>query len=467
MKYTDRELRIGIIPTRREIFSMPEAKEQKQEILNKMRELEKSLRFTGVYIEDINEEGLIMNYDEALTVRERMLNEKVDALFIPHCNFGQEEAIARVAKDLNVPVLIWGPRDAEPDGLNMRPTDSQCGMFASTKVLQRYGVTFSYIENCALKDPVFEAEFAQFLAVANVIKVFRKMRIAVISTRPKEFMSVMVNEAELLEKFDIELVPCDSTVILDMIEKQLAGNRTGQVELLKEMEENGVDMSRLGEKKYAWAAAELALTEFALKNHCLAISCECWRFFRSKYGFMPCSIFGDLSDHGLPCTCENDVHGAILSAMALAARRFETPCYLADLTIRHPGNDNAELMWHCGPFPKSLKKAKEGYVVEGGQGYYEIIHGEHTIMRLDGLGGKYYLFAGKGRGVEGPLTNGNYVWMETDNWVHWEKKFIFGPYIHHVVGIPGDVVAVMREVCRYLGIYFDSADSDEFVYNLR
>lgn len=462
-----RELRIGIVPTRRQSFARPEAAEQKKDIIAEMRRLEKELNFKGIYIEDLNSEGLMMTYEEAFTVCKRMTEEKADALFLPHCNFGQEEAVARLAKDLNVPVLIWGPRDKEPVGLEWRPTDSQCGMFATTKVLQRYGVTFSYIENCGLEDPVFRREFAQFLAVADTVKAFRGMRVAVISNRPKEFLSVMVNEAELLEKFDIELVPAESTQIMDMVDRQLKENRAGQEELLKEMEDNCIDMSRLGDKKYTWAAVELALLEFAEIHRCTAMSCECWKLIRSRYGFAPCSVFGDINDHGLPCACENDIHAAILSAMMVAARRYESRSYVADLTIRHPQNDNAELLWHCGPFAKSLKdRAKEGYIIESGQAYYEINRGEHSIMRFDGLGGEYYLFSGKGRGVEGPVTNGNYIWLETDNWVHWEKKFIFGPYIHHVVGIPGDITAVMREACRYIGVHYDDADSDSFVYPL-
>jgi len=466
MNHINKELKIGIVPTRREVFSDPKAEEQKNEILAKIKSFEGPMKFTGVYIDDLNKEGLLKTYDDALIVREQMIKEKVDALFIPHCNFGQEEAIARLSKDLNVPVLIWGPRDAAPNGLEWRPTDSQCGMFASTKVLQRYNVTFSYIENCSLNDPVFENEFAQFLAVVSVIKAFRSMRIAVISTRPKEFLSVMVNEAELLEKFDIELVPCESTMLMDMIEHHLENNADGIKNLQKEMEDKGVDLSRLGDKKNTWASVVLALMEFAEKHKCRAIASECWRMINSRYGFMPCSVFGELHDKGIPCACETDVHGAIMSAMAIAARRYETPAYLADLTIRHPSNDNAELLWHCGPFAKSLKKGSDGYVIESGQAYYEIVHGEHTLMRLDGMKGDYYMFVGKGKGIDGPVTNGNYLWLETENWIQWEKKFMFGPYIHHVVGIPGDIAAIMQEACRYLGIYFDPAESNEFIHNL-
>jgi L-fucose isomerase-like protein len=462
-----KELRIGIVPTRRESFSNPMAGERKAEIIAKMKSLEGELNFTGVYIENLNEEGLLMRYGEVPAAEEIMRAGKVDALFIPHCNFGQEEAIARLAKNMGVPVLVWGPRDGVHNGLEWRPTDSQCGMFASTKVLRRYGVMYSYIENCALDDAVFEAEFARFLAVAQVIKAFRNLRVAVVSSRPKEFLSVMVNEAELLEKFDIELVPAESTVIMGMVDRQLAENQEGCDKLLASLEAAGLDLSRLGEKKRTLAAIELALMEFADLHDCTALSSDCWKLFRSQYGIAPCFIFGDLNDRGLPTACENDIHAAILSAMAIAARRYETPSYVADLTIRHPENDNAELLWHCGPFAKTLKRGgAEGYIIASGQGYYEIEHGVHSVMRFDGLGGDYYLFAGTGRGVEGPITNGNYLWLETDNWIHWEKKFMFGPYIHHVVGVPGDVTSVMREACRYLGIRFDAAESQEFVYNL-
>lgn len=462
----NRELRIAIVPTRREAFKHPLAGERKKEIVEKIKSLEGKLRFTGRYIEELNDEGMLMRYSEVPAVK-KLIGE-VDALFFPHCNFGQEEAIAKLAKELNVPVLVWGPRDGTPNGLEWRPTDSQCGMFASTKVLQRYGVPFSYIENCGLEDAVFEKEFANFLAVAEVVKAFRHMRVAVISTRPKEFLSVMVNEAELLERFGIELVPAESAVILKKIEEQRK-NRPALEKLLGELSEAGLDLSKMDERRYDMAAIELGVMQFIEENQCSAVASECWSLFRSNYNVGACFMLGDLNDRGIPAACENDIHAAILSAMAVAAQRYTVPSFVADLTIRHPENDKAELLWHCGPFAKRLmRKTEKGYITPDGKGFYEIEHGEYTVMRFDGLRGDYFLFAGKGHGVDGPLTNGNYLWLETDeDWVRWEKKFIHGPYIHHVVGIPGDCIAVMREACRYLGLRFDSPASDEFVYELQ
>ena len=86
--------------------------------------------------------------DDVPAVIERLRAEKVDAVFIINCNFGNEEAAGEVAKALEKPVLIWAPLDDvfEPDGT--RYTDSQCGLFGVSRQLQRLNVPGSYRECC-------------------------------------------------------------------------------------------------------------------------------------------------------------------------------------------------------------------------------------------------------------------------------------------------------------------------------
>ncbi len=89
-------------------------------------------------------------------------------------------------------------------------------------------------------------------------------------------------------------------------------------------------------------------------------------------------------------------------------------------------------------------------------GQYEIKGGDLTMVRLGASEGKYTLLAEEVKGCDGPVTNGNYVWVETDNWVELEKKFIYGPYIHHVAGIHGKWKNVLREALKYIeGIELD------------
>ena len=43
-------------------------------------------------------------------------------------------------------------------------------------------------------------------------------------------------------------------------------------------------------------------------------------------------------------------------------------------------------------------------------------------------------------------------WVEVENIKRLEAKIVEGPYIHHCVGIHKDVVPVLYEACKYMGI---------------
>ena len=197
------KIKLGYAPTRRSIFSAPDA--VKYRGLTKERLIELGVDF--VDIDDINEEGLLYNDADMQRILEKFKAEKVDGLFLPHCNFGTEYVCARLAKELGVPVLLWGPRDERPDEKGIRLRDSQCGLFATGKVLRRFQVPFTYLTNCRLTDPEFERGVKDFLKVCNVVKTFYHTRILQIAPRPFDFWTTMCNEGELLERFNIQLSP--------------------------------------------------------------------------------------------------------------------------------------------------------------------------------------------------------------------------------------------------------------------
>ena len=196
-------IKLGFAPTRRSIFSAPDA----IKYANLTRERLNQLGVSYVDITDINQEGLLYSEQDRIKIAEKFKAEKIDGLFFPHGNFGTEYECARLAKELQVPVLLWGPRDERPDEKGIRLRDSQCGLFATGKVLRRFQVPFTYMTNCRLEDEAFERGIRDFLAVCNVVKVFRSTRILQIGPRPFDFWSTMCNEGELLEKFNIQLAP--------------------------------------------------------------------------------------------------------------------------------------------------------------------------------------------------------------------------------------------------------------------
>jgi L-fucose isomerase-like protein len=442
---------LGFAPTRRRMYDVAYALENRKKIKERIESILSGLDVEIVDIDWLNEEGLLIDIEDVRKVEEHFKQKKVDAVFMPHCNFGSEEVVGKLGKVMGKPFLLWGPRDeAPPAERGIRQTDTQCGLFASSKALLRYGVPFTYIENCWIDDKAFEQGLLDFIRVASVVKAFRNLRIGQVSVRPKPFLSVIVNESELLEKFGIEVVPITGVEIIGKTNEILSG-RVDEVKALVADIKGKIDCSAMDDDSMdKIAALELAFMDLAREHECSAMASECWRTFGQAFKIRPCFVFGDLIDRGLMVSCETDINGAVTMAMLKAASLGKTPPFLADLTIRHPENENAELLWHCGPVPQSLAKYPEQRELIRFTGFWELKGGDITVARFDGCRGKYSLFAGVGKGVDGPSTNGNYVWLEVDDWVKWEKKFIYGPYIHHVACIHGNYIPIMEEACRYI-----------------
>ena len=87
--------------------------------------------------------------------------------------------------------------------------------------------------------------------------------------------------------------------------------------------------------------------------------------------------------------------------------------------------------------------------------------GDLTLCRFDGDNGAYSLLLGNAKGVEGPYTKGTYLWVEVKNLKRLEAKVVEGPYIHHCVGIHKDVLPVLYEACKYIGVKPDLYDDVE------
>lgn len=453
-------IKLGYVPTRRSIFSAPDAIRYRGLTADRLRE--QGVEFAD--ITDVNEEGLLYDEEDRLRMVEKFKAEKIDGLFLPHCNFGTEYLCARLAKDLGVPVLLWGPLDERPEGDGVRLRDTQCGLFATGKVLRRFQVPFTYMTNCRLEDPVFERGLRDFMAVCNVVKTFKQIRILQISTRPFDFWTTMCNEGELLEKFNIQLAPIPMPELTDMVMRV----KEEQMEVLEVMEycKTNMDILVKPEELEMVAALKVAMKRLAVKYGCQAIAIQCWNQLQSELGIMPCAANSLLNEEGIPVVCETDIHGAITALMVEAAGMNETRGFFADWTIRHPDIANGELLQHCGPWPISVAKERPKLTYplafdHPGSITAEAKHGLMTLCRFDGDNGEYSLLLGNAKGVEGPKGMGTYVWVEVDNIKRLEEKIVTGPYIHHCVGIHQDVVPVLYEACKYIGIKPDLYDPVE------
>jgi len=461
------KVKLGIAPTRDFAFNKEEAQKYKILILDKVKQFGAEI----VDINDINPEGLLFDFSDMEKVINKFQHAGVEGLFFPHVTYGTEHLVSRVSKAVGKPVLIWGPRDEVPLKDGYRPRDSQCGLFATGKVLRRCNVPFTYIVNSRIEDKVFERGYNNFMAVCSVVDAFRHIRILQIAPRPADFWSVICDEGELLEKFGIQIFPITLHDISKGVERVMKQKGQEFKESFKYIV-SVMDCSKIPvEAIERIAALKTVVKEYCVREKCTAVSIQCWTAIIDMLGIMTCVANGMMNEEGIPTACESDIHGAISSILLQEAAMRTAPVFFTDITNRHPENDNAELLWHCGNFPASLARYPEKREVVydvyqppycPGCGYWELKGGDITICRFDGDHGEYSLLIGEGKGVEGPKTTGTYVWFEVGDWPKWEEKIVTGPYIQHCAAIHRRVAPVLYEACKYIpGLKADPVEPAE------
>lgn len=452
----DYKVKIGLAPMRRDVTARPgmfnweKAEERGSHIVKYIEDNFSNECVEFVDLKGINPVAVMYCTEDAEAVVEAFRKEKVDAVFIINCNFGNEEIAGYVAKELGKPVLIWAPLDDEFEEDGTRYTDSQCGLFGTSRILQRLHVPFSYIESCHVEDDIFKEGIQKFVSVSCMVKNFCGMKIAQIGSRPRPFYSVIYNEGELMEKFGITVLPVNLAVIQDKYQR-----------ILNEKEEELLQGAKLLEARYVLDeltkpvlkkiyAFVLLYQEICEEYKVDVISAECWSAMQLLTGAMPCVAYSILADMGYLISCESDVLGAISMALLCCASQGKKVPFFGEFTVRHPENKNAELLWHCGPFAYSLKKEGTEAKIVNMRGWMQVRDGSYTLARMDQDNGSYHMLVGNCRSTDGPYTNGTYLWAEFENLSRWEKKLVEGPYIHHMAEIEGDYKEVLKEFCKYV-----------------
>jgi L-fucose isomerase-like protein len=447
---------LGLCPIGKFVFSNEDAVRQKQALQQALR----GWGISWVDLDEVVEDGLIKNQQQVDTAVEHFRRAGVNALFLPHCNFGTEGAAGMIAKKLGVPTLLWGPRDEAPlpDGSRLR--DTLCGLFATSKVLHKLGVPFTYIENCRVDDAALQAGLDTFLRAASVADLFRRgTRVGMVGGRIDFFWTTIINESELLERFNVEIIPFDMYDFIQAALKRAKANRVAYAEEILQFrsthqvegmdESNDALINVLGVRDQLLSASEEhGLDGLAFRNFMSVIEAT------GAY----CSYAENHVTERYPFGYEADVHGVLSDLMLRRARMDEAPAWLTEFVIRHPTNDNAALLWHEGA-PLSMcdptDKLRLGYhwilrTQYAGMDHFRLKPGPITVARFDGDHGRYQLALGEGLSTTGPDTLNNYLWVEVEDWARWERRLIEGPFIHHLAMSYGRFAAPLKEACKFI-----------------
>ncbi len=457
----DYKVKIGLIPMRRNTTDRPRgtfltwysAEQRGKKFVDYIKKNFTNENVEFADIKGIGIEDLMFDDASAAEVIAKMKQEEVDAVFIINCNFGNEEAAADVAKALGKPVLLWAPLDDEYYVDGMRPTDSQCGLFGVSRQMQRFHIPFSHLPCCRVESDEFKAGFEKFIRVTCMVKNFTGMRIGQVGARPAPFYSVIWNEGELMEKFGIRLIPINFAII----EQRMNAAPELYPDEIAEAEQYFLTNFKLDDltPKYIKPMATLAVMykhlfeEFKLD----VISAECWTATPVMFdGLAPCAVYGYLNDLGYMISCESDVHCAMTMALLKCASMGQGKPLFGEFTVRHPENRNAELLWHCGPFPIS-QKAEDGIDstarLVNQREWFRGKDGTYTVARIDQESGNYMILPLVCKTTPGPQTHGTYIWGEFEDLQAVEDRLIDGPYIHHFVEMEGDFTEEIKEFCKY------------------
>jgi len=457
----DYKIKIGLAMIRRDVSPRPEgapfnkyaAARRGKALTDYILANYKSENVEFVDNRGIGEDDLIFNNEGVKQVIERFQNEKVDALFLVNVNFGNEEAIADIAKAIGKPVLIWPPLDEDYYDDGVRPTDSQCGIFGISRQLQRYHIPFSYLPCCRVDSEEFVKGFDSFVRVACMVKNFTGMRIGQVGSRPAPFFSVIWNEGELMEKFGVKFVAFNFTHIQQRM-KQTAENCKDEIAevanyILKTYTMDDLTPAYIDRMATMTVMYKNLMDEYELD----VLSAECWTATLNMFdGLAPCTVYSILNDMGYLVACESDVHAAMTMVLLSSVTLGKGKVLFGEFTVRHPEDKNVELLWHCGPFPVS-QKAESGVDSEARlvnqRSWFRAKDGVYTVARMDQESGDYMLLPLVCKTATGPKTSGTYLWAEFEDLQAVENRIIEGPYIHHFVEVEGDYRKELAEFTKY------------------
>ncbi len=455
MSLTTRKPLLGLCPIGKFVFSHTDAMRWKEALQARLRQW--AVPF--VDLEGVLPDGLVRDQAHVEPVVAHLRRAGVEALFVPHCNFGTEGAVGMIAKKLGVPVLLWGPRDEAPlaDGTRLR--DSLCGMFASSKVLHKLGVPFTYIENCRIDDAPLRQGLDRFLRAVSVANVFRRgARIGHLGQRIDFFWTTIVNESELLERFHIETLPLDMVGFIAAVKDRAVRGRAGYETEARAWRQQA-DITGFADDTPMHLSFAMRDQLFALaETHGLdALATQDFPALTDAMGTYDFFALSFVADR-IPVGIESDIHGAISALLAHRAAFGAQPSFLADLTVRHPEQDNAVLLWHAGaPFamkhPDVRVAVGKHWILPSplaGMPHFRLQDGPISVLRFDGDHGRYQLAVGQGHSTTGPHTLNNYVWMQVDDWPRWERILMEGPFIHHAAMVYESVAGAVVEACRFV-----------------
>lgn len=343
-------VKIGFIPASRTFFDQALAVNVRDSVVDAFRKAGLEPVAPGA---DLTENGLVQTPAEAERAARLFRESGVAGVVIGALNFGSEipAALAAVGAGGGLPVMVFGVGE---EGMLTREAsrrDAFCGLISIATALRHREARFSFPKKAVgyPGEDGFVAALEEFGRVCRAVDGVRGAVYGQVGPRPADFETCAFDELSLLRQFGTRVVP----IPLSTLFSHAAYAPEKRVREVYADMEAGADRSAVSDLDLAkMARIEVVLSDLVEENGLTGIGIQCWTSFQEDFGVSPCFVMARLTDRGIPCACEVDIHGTL--SMHLLSLVAGSPAGLADWNNRHYKEPNAFSAWHCGVFPLSL-----------------------------------------------------------------------------------------------------------------
>lgn len=367
--------------------------------------------------------------------------------------FTGDDVSAAVADALNVPLILWAPREPELNGGRLL-ANAMVALTMNSASLYRLGHV-SHPVYGGLESAEATARISTLIQAYGVFKAMRHTLIGLFGYRPTAFYNSTFDEGLIRRTFGVRIEETDLKVVFD---RMAAENAADVLNDRRNVEKRfHLDPSLPDEYRDNHARLYLALKALTAEQGYDYSILKCWPEM-GNLKTTPCAVMGRLADEGTHIVCEGDMD----AALALIAQNLITgePNFITDMIDINEA-ENYLTFWHCGNAAPSLHEPTFDTVMGdhplAGQGTAfrtTLKSGPVTISRLCNINGVYKLLLIRGTARATELyTPGCMVNVTVNTPV---KDVLYGIIAH---GIPHhysivweDVADVMRQFAAILGL---------------
>lgn len=457
-------LKLGFVPSHRVPFDMDWAKDMRDRTIRSIREN------CGAELicpdEALTKKGLVSDEQDAKKTIALFKKNDIDALIIGTMTFGEELPNLIIAEAFsNIPIHLFGTKEGPFTSDGNRRSDSFCGTISTAAGLNRRNIIFDFSGIFFPEEEEFIEAVTRFINSSAAYKGFMGAKVGTVGPRPAPFETCAVNEVKMIQDFRQKIVPI---TLLKLYSDIKGSGQIKEVEDIAGQIENDYDLTKIDKKSLLnMARLEYFLEKYAKDLGLAGLGIQCWTAMQEEIGVSPCLVMGRLTDKGIMCACEVDVHGVLTMAVQYnLSEKKEVPHFI-DWTIAHQEKENTFFAWHCGNAPISLCREGARPLVEshsvlgemlgtdksGGTAEFELKEGDVTLCRLAETGGGFKMLIAKGRTVsDSRKLRGSWKWIEVEDLDLLYRTIIEEGFIHHASMIFGDQTREAKLFCKLAGI---------------